>query len=204
MQKDTIFESLVTDTHVMGMGLCDLYRLYTLLLVTQNIAITTLDYHSSKRTRKSEGFVFVCLLFFFWQGKAYMNSYILLQTTSIFFLSNPYLKQGIGSVYVMVDFICKGDLELSGTRVEREIQNEQFLPKRDSNPGPSAYEAKALPLSLRRLMSVEWIKVHLVLAVLFKKKTRAPRGTDRSPEYKEHFCYKLDSRVKIRLQDNNT
>ena len=25
--------------------------------------------------------------------------------------------------------------------------------------------------------------------------TRAPRGTDRSPEYKEHFCYKLDSRV---------
>ena len=27
--------------------------------------------------------------------------------------------------------------------------------------------------------------------------TRAPRGTDRSPEYNEHFCYKLDSRVKI-------
>ena len=28
------------------------------------------------------------------------------------------------------------------------------------------------------------------------RKTRAPRGTDRSPEYNEHFCYKLDSRVK--------
>ena len=28
------------------------------------------------------------------------------------------------------------------------------------------------------------------------RETRAPRGTDRSPEYKEHFCYKLDSRVK--------
>ena len=27
-------------------------------------------------------------------------------------------------------------------------------------------------------------------------KTRAPRGTDRSPEYNEHICYKLDSRVK--------
>ena len=27
-------------------------------------------------------------------------------------------------------------------------------------------------------------------------KTRAPRGTDRSPEYNEHFRYKLDSRVK--------
>ena len=26
--------------------------------------------------------------------------------------------------------------------------------------------------------------------------TRAPRGTDRSPEYNEHFCYKLDSTVK--------
>ena len=29
-----------------------------------------------------------------------------------------------------------------------------------------------------------------------KKETRAPRGTDRSPEYNEHFCYKLDSMVK--------
>ena len=29
-----------------------------------------------------------------------------------------------------------------------------------------------------------------------ENETRAPRGTDRSPEYKEHFCYKLDSRVK--------
>ena len=28
------------------------------------------------------------------------------------------------------------------------------------------------------------------------QKTRAPRGTDRSPEYNEHFCYKLDSRLK--------
>ena len=33
------------------------------------------------------------------------------------------------------------------------------------------------------------------------KETRAPRGTDRSPEYKEHFCYKLDSRVNI--EDNS-
>ena len=29
-------------------------------------------------------------------------------------------------------------------------------------------------------------------------KTRAPRGTDRSPEYNEHFCYKLYSRVMER------
>ena len=39
--------------------------------------------------------------------KANMNSYILLQTAAIFFLSILYLKQGIDSVYVMVGFICK-------------------------------------------------------------------------------------------------
>ena len=35
-----------------------------------------------------------------------------------------------------------------------------------------------------------------ILCIVIKYKTRAPRGTDRSPEYNEHFCYKLDSRVK--------
>ena len=60
--------------------------------------------------------------------KADMKSYILQQTAAIFFLSNLYLKQGIGSVYVMVDFICKGDQELSETRVERELQKEKLLP----------------------------------------------------------------------------
>ena len=33
--------------------------------------------------------------------------------------------------------------------------------------------------------------------------TRAPRGTDRSPEYNEYFCYKLDSRVKNLTTDWN-
>ena len=32
------------------------------------------------------------------------------------FLSNLYLKQGIGLVYVMVNFICVGLQELRGTR----------------------------------------------------------------------------------------
>ena len=32
--------------------------------------------------------------------------------------------------------------------------------------------------------------------ISFEWETRAPRGTDRSPEYNEHFCYQLDSRVK--------
>ena len=34
-------------------------------------------------------------------------------------------------------------------------------------------------------------------------KTWAPRGTDRSPEYNEHFYYKLDSRVKILTMEWN-
>ena len=29
------------------------------------------------------------------------------------------------------------------------------------------------------------------MAALSNPSTRAPRGTDRSPEYNEHFCYKL-------------
>ena len=78
--------------------------------------------------------------------KADMKSYILLQTAAIFFISNLYLKQGIG--LVMVDFICKGYLELSGTRVEGELQNKKkSRPLWDSNLGPFAYEAQTLPLS---------------------------------------------------------
>ena len=40
--------------------------------------------------------------------KANMNSYKQLETAAIFFLANLFLKQGIGWVYVMVDFICMG------------------------------------------------------------------------------------------------
>ena len=43
------------------------------------------------------------------------------------FLSILYIIQAIAAVYVMVDFICKGDLELSGTRVEREGPDFEFL-----------------------------------------------------------------------------
>ena len=35
----------------------------------------------------------------------------------------------------MADFICKGYLELSWTRVERELQNEKFLPTVGFEPG---------------------------------------------------------------------
>ena len=44
-----------------------------------------------------------------------MKSYIPLQTAALFFKSTFYLKHGIGYVYAMVDFICKGVLEMQGT-----------------------------------------------------------------------------------------
>ena len=47
-----------------------------------------------------------------------MDSDILLQTAAIFFLSNIYLKQGIGYVCVMVDFICNGFLDLQRVGLE--------------------------------------------------------------------------------------
>ena len=45
-------------------------------------------------------------------SKADMNSYIQLETACIFFLANLYLKEGISSAYVMVDFIFMGFLDL--------------------------------------------------------------------------------------------
>ena len=46
-----------------------------------------------------------------------MKSYIPL-VTALFFLVNPFLKQGISSEYVMVDFICMGKLGLQGAKTE--------------------------------------------------------------------------------------
>ena len=86
-----------------------------------------------------------------------------------FFLSNVYLEQGIGSVYVMVDFICKGYTELSGRRLERELQNEKFLPTVGFEPGAFSLRSEGATPELRRLISFEWIKNYLVLIVLFSK-----------------------------------
>ena len=44
--------------------------------------------------------------------KADMHSDIALETAAIFFLANRYLKQGISSEYVMIDFICTSLLDL--------------------------------------------------------------------------------------------
>ena len=62
----------------------------------------------------------------------------------------------------MVDFICMGLLELCGSRVERELQNVKFLPTVGFEFGTSHLLSERATTELRRLMSVEWIKVHLV------------------------------------------
>ena len=50
--------------------------------------------------------------------KADMKIYIPLETAALFFLANLFLKQGISSEYVMVDFICMGEPELQGAKTE--------------------------------------------------------------------------------------
>ena len=87
---------------------------------------------------------------------------ILLQLAAMFiFLSNLYLKQGIGLVYVMVN--------LHGvTRAVRSASQAMKIscPQLDSNPVSSAYEAKALTIVLRSLISIARLKVYRVLFVL--------------------------------------
>ena len=51
--------------------------------------------------------------------KADMKSHIPLETEAIFFLANLFLKQGINSDYIMVDFICTGELVLQGAKIEK-------------------------------------------------------------------------------------
>ena len=56
--------------------------------------------------------------------KANMKSYIPLETAAIFFIANLFLKQGISSEYVMVDFICMGKLRLQLAKTENyKIKN---------------------------------------------------------------------------------
>ena len=62
----------------------------------------------------------------------------------------------------MVDFICMGLLELCGSRVERELQNVKFLPTVGFEPGTSRLLSERATTELRRLMTIQLIKVHLV------------------------------------------
>ena len=71
----------------------------------------------------------------------------IIRRTQIFFLLNLYLKHGISSVYVMVDFICKGYLEMWGTQVERKLQNEKILPNVGFEPGTFRFQCQIRTLN---------------------------------------------------------
>ena len=62
----------------------------------------------------------------------------------------------------MVDFIYIGLLELCGSRVERELQNVKFLPTMGFEPGTFRLLSERATTELRRLMTIELIKVYLV------------------------------------------
>ena len=66
---------------------------------------------------------------------------------AILFLENLYLKQGIDYVYIMVDFICMGLLDLWGARTENN-KMEISCPQLDSNPGPFTSEANSISVVL--------------------------------------------------------
>ena len=62
----------------------------------------------------------------------------------------------------MVDFIYKDYLELWGSRVERELQNEKFLPTVGFEHGTFRFRSERATTEPRVLMSWYWIKGHLV------------------------------------------
>ena len=51
-----------------------------------------------------------------------------------------------------------GLLELWGSRVERELQNEKFLPTVRFGPVPSVYEANTVTIALQDMISIEHSK----------------------------------------------
>ena len=54
------------------------------------------------------------------------------------------LKQSIGSVYVKVDFICMGYVEMRGTPSKRELKFEKFLPTVEFAPTTPAWKTDVL------------------------------------------------------------
>ena len=95
--------------------------------------------------------------------KADMKSLIPLETAAaIFFLVNLFLKQGIRSEYVMVDFICMGLLDLLGARTEI-YKMKWYYPQWDLNPGYFTSEATSLSVALLVEISTENLNVDRVL-----------------------------------------
>ena len=106
----------------------------------------------------------------------------------------------------MVDFIRMGLLELCGSRVERELQNIKFLPTVGFEPGTSRLLSERATTELRRLMSNELIKVHLVFTCAIFRNLPVALGRCCKIIFRElHFVNSLlSANFLIGKQQNDT
>ena len=106
----------------------------------------------------------------------------------------------------MVDFIRMGLLELCGSRVERELQNVKFFPTVGFEPGTSRLLIERATTELRRLMSTESIKVHLVFTCAIFRNLPVALGRCRKIFFRELHCVNslLSSNFLIGKQQNDT
>ena len=94
---------------------------------------------------------------------------------------------GINPVYVIVDFICKGYLELIGTRVERELQNEKWLPTVGFEPGIFCLRSECATTELRGQVSVSPGFTHAI----FRHLPAAPGRCSKTIYHELHFVNSL-------------
>ena len=106
----------------------------------------------------------------------------------------------------MVDFIRMGLLELCGSRVEHELQNVKFLPTVGFEPGTYRLLNERTTTELPRLMSTEWIKVHLVFTCAIFRNLPVVLGRCSKIIFRElHFVNSLlSANFLIGKQHNDT
>ena len=109
-------------------------------------------------------------------------------------------------MYVIVDFIRMGLLELYGSRVERQLQNVNFLPTVGFEPGTSRLRSERDTTELRRLMSTEWIKAHLIFICAIFRNLPVALGRCSKIMFRElHFVNSLlTANFLIGKQQNDT
>ena len=106
----------------------------------------------------------------------------------------------------MVDFIRMSLLELCGSGVERELQNVKFLPTVGFEPGTSRLLSERATTELRRLMTTEWIKIHLDFICAIFRNLPVALGRCSKIIFRElHFVNSLPSaNFLINKQQNDT
>ena len=69
-------------------------------------------------------------------------------------------------MYVLVNFICMGLLELQGTQ-SKNYEIKSSCPHWDSNPVYSPYEADALPIAPRDLIPTFGLKIKFIIRAFY-------------------------------------